>query len=194
MTTGVWWSNCWRQWPLVFILIWPPVNQGHLRMRRQWHLFPGGCVVADGVGVELSLVPGPNSQRPHRPQSVGRHHLAGGGAPEPRGSGTFEPFRWGESVQRDCRTRVKAGNIVEVSGLPITEAFQTIRTSESIFQANKPEEWTPRFPHKPKRSNGARDWLIPNRTFKISDGAVALTTRDICCHHTRQIAVIWTLI
>ena len=46
------------------------------------------------------------------------------------------------------------------------------------------------FPHKLKHSNGAKDWLIPNNTFKISNSARPLMTRDYSCNHMKQTSFI----
>ena len=40
----------------------------------------------------------------------------------------------------------------------------------------KPEQWPPGFLHKLKHTNGAKDWLIPNKAFKGSQGARSIMT------------------
>ena len=64
---------------------------------------------------------------------------------------------------------------VEESILSITWALQPIRTSGNILCEN-PEQW-PCFPHKLKHSNTLKDWLNPNKTFKVSSGTHSLMAR-----------------
>ena len=41
------------------------------------------------------------------------------------------------------------------------------------IQCDRNEEWPPRFPHKLKPSNGAKDWLVLNKTVKIRNDRTA---------------------
>ena len=56
----------------------------------------------------------------------------------------------------------------------------------------KPEEWPPCLAYKPVHSNRAKRWWIPNKTFKISNGA-RWVMKNIRCNQTKQSAFIWKM-
>ena len=72
-------------------------------------------------------------------------------------------------------------------GLPVTRTLQPIRIAGATshpntsanqkvrinIQCDRNEEWPPRFPHKLKPSNGAKDWLVLNKTVKIKNDRTA---------------------
>lgn len=50
----------------------------------------------------------------------------------------------------------------------------------------------PYFSHTLTRSE-AYDWLNPNKTFKTSDGARSLMTKDTSCGQIKQVTFVWML-
>ena len=50
------------------------------------------------------------------------------------------------------------------------------------------------FPHKLKHSNGAKDWLILNKTFKTGNDSHSLMTREIGYSQMKQITFIWIML
>ena len=63
-------------------------------------------------------------------------------------------------------------------------SFNSFRQSERqlIFHSKKPQSGCQCFPHKLEPSNRVKDWLNPNKTFKISNGACSLMMREISCN------------
>ena len=75
----------------------------------------------------------------------------------------------------------------ESLGLPVTRTLQPIRIAGATshpntlanqkvrinIQCDRNEEWPPRFPHKLKPSNGAKDWLVLYKTVKIRNDRTA---------------------
>ena len=55
------------------------------------------------------------------------------------------------------------------------------------------KEWLPCLPYKLHYRNRAENWLIPNKTFKISNGTHSSMTRDTSCNQMRKITFILML-
>ena len=56
----------------------------------------------------------------------------------------------------------------------------------------KPNEWLPCLVYQPKSGNRPKDWLIVNKTFKVSDGAPSLPMWDNGCNQIRQITFMFS--
>ena len=72
----------------------------------------------------------------------------------------------------------------------VTQQLQATWTSWLILCTRNPKSGHHVFLTSEKHSNGAIDWLIPNKTFKITRGAHSLM-RDISCNQMKQDVFIW---
>ena len=76
---------------------------------------------------------------------------------------------------------------IESWGCWSPKQLQPIRTLQTDILCEKPEEWLPFFLHfKLNHSSCMKNGLVPNKTFKVSNGAHSLITRDISCNQIKQ--------